>query len=210
VLRIAGSAFLARLADPQRTHIVRLSVDRDRGRLWVADFKLVQVYALPGLEELRRYELPRDRYYERFGDLAIDNAGNAFVLSRGGARLYRIDSGSLDLEPWLDLDERAADAALLLANRILKSPDDRHLFLPSPTRGSLLRVDTRSKQVVTMSDAPNLVCGLLFWDSTPERIRAFDCTGRWEARIELAGDGLAAVAWHGEPRLPGTVTTFRP
>jgi hypothetical protein len=217
VLRLAGSEegsgqprHVRRLAGPPRAHVVRLSVDRARARLWVVDFRVTQVYALPGLEELRRYELPTDKYHERFNDLAIDTAGNAFVLARGGARIYRIDGRSLRIETWLDLDDEATDAALLLANRILASPDDRHVYLTSPTRGGLVRIEMDSKRVTALSgDSSDLTCGLLFWDAGSSDMRAFDCTDLWDARIAIqdAKPG-ASLILNGRPRVAGAVARF--
>jgi hypothetical protein len=203
VLSIASTRFVARLVDPRRAHVLRLAVDHQRSRLWVADFRLLQAYALPGLEELRSYPRPQTAYHERFSDLVLDDAGNVFVLARGGARLYRIDARSLELERWLDLDHQAADAALLLANRALLSADQRYLFLPSPASGHLLRVDTRSKEAVTVAAGANLICGLLFRERDGAGIRAFDCAGGWEARI--AG---GAVLLRGQARPAGAITRF--
>jgi len=216
VLRMAADrrneapAFVARLVDPQRTHVLRLAVDHRQARLWVADFKLVQVYALPDLREVRRYELHGDVYYNRFTDLALDDAGNVFVLAQGGARIDRIDATSLDLETWLQLHDRATDAALALANRALTSRSGDRLYLASATRGDLVQIDLRSKQVTLVSEnAANFTCGLLFWDGDSTNIRAFDCTGRWEAHVNLAQSGLASpVVLRGEPRQAGSITIF--
>jgi hypothetical protein len=214
VLRVHASgndapSFVARLHDPKRTHILRLAVDRKRDRLWVADFWLVQVYELAGLKEVRRYELERNGpYYERFSDLVLDNDGNAFILARGGARIYRIGTTSLELERWLELDQRVSDAAVLLANRVLKSPDDRYLLLPAPASGALLRVDIRTRQIERgVAESPDLTCGLLLWGATT-RLHAFDCTGRWDVEMDLRGPKGIGVVVRGERRRPGSVLEF--
>jgi hypothetical protein len=210
---LQGQRFVARLSDPARRHVLRLAVDAERGRLWVADFKLVQAYRIDNLTELKRYPLAADAYHERFSDLALDSAGNAFVLARGGGRLYRIDARTLKMETWLELADRASDPALLLANRMLASADDRHLFIASPARGELLRIDVQSKAVarLPLRSAADLTCGVLFWDSDPATIRALDCLGAWDARMVLAADGLSGVLQlRGTMRPPGMVVTFRP
>lgn len=209
---LQGQRFVARLTDPARRHVLRLAVDAQRGRLWVADFRLVQAYDIDSLAALRRYPLPTDAYHERFSDLALDSAGNVFVLARGGARLYRIDARSLEMELWLDLADRATDAAVLLANRVLAGADDRHLFIASPARGELLRIDLQTRAVapVALNRPADLTCGVLFWEP-PAAMRALDCIGAWDARIALAADGLSgSLQFRGTMRPPGTTARFHP
>jgi hypothetical protein len=210
---LRSQRFVTRLTDPARRHVLRLAVDAERGRLWVADFRIVQAYALADLKEARRYTLGQDAYHERFSDLALDRAGNVFVLARGGARLYRIDARSLDMALWLDLSDRASDAAVLLANRLLASADDRYLLLAAPARGELLRVDLQSKavSVVALNRTADLTCGVLFWEADAPALRALDCIGAWEARIALAADGLSgSIELRGTTRPPGVVARFQP
>jgi hypothetical protein len=210
---LRGERLVARLGDPARRHVLRLAVDARRARLWVADFKLIQAYAIDTLAELKRYSLAADVYHERFSDLALDRSGNVFALARGGARVYRIDALTLELEPWLELADRASDPALLLANRMLPGVDERYLFVASAARGELLRIDLRSKAVtpVALNGSADLTCGVLFWDAQPATIRALDCVGAWDARIALAADGLSGtVRLQGTPRAPGLHVRFRP
>lgn len=209
---LQGQRFVARLSDPARRHVLRVATDARNGRLWLADFRLVQAYEVDGLTELKRYALPPDSYHERFSDLALDSAGNVFVLARGGARLYRIDARSLEMELWLDLADRATDAALLLANRVLASADDRHLFIASPARGELLRIDLQTRAVtpVALNRPADLTCGVLFWEA-PDAMRALDCVGAWDARIALAADGLSgSLQLRGVMRPPGMTARFQP
>lgn len=210
---LQGQRFVARLSDPARRHVLRLAVDAGRGRLWVADFRLVQAYRVDNLTELKRYALPPDSYHERFSDLALDSAGNVFVLARGGARLYRIDAQSLDMAVWLDLGDRATDAAVLLANRLLASADDRYLLVAAPARGALLRIDLRTKTVspVALNRTADLTCGVFFWETPPSAIRVLDCVGAWDARIALAADALSGtIDLRGATRPPGMVARFQP
>jgi len=203
--------FFRRMAQSERSHVLRLSVDRRGSRLWIVDFRMVQAYELPSLKEVRRYVLPANLYHERFVDLVLDSFGNAFVLSRGGARVHRIDALTLEMETWADLGDRAADAALLLANRALITPDDRFLLIASPTGRGLLSMDLESRRVTAVKGVgADFSCGLLFWDDQAA-IQAFDCTGQWEARIELTPDrkkGTAVV--HGEERTTMSITRFTP
>jgi hypothetical protein len=202
--------FVATLLHEERNHVLRLAVDRERGRLWIADVRVVQVYGLARLEVLHTYRFAGSVYYERFSDLALDRAGNAWLLSRGGARIHRIEADSLDLEHWLDVGNRASDLSLLLANRALASPDGSHLFLAAPTTGNLLRVDLNTKSVLPVTAASaNLTCGLLFWEQGSAAIRALDCTGRWQAEVSIAASlGASAMTLRGSPPALGSVTAF--
>jgi hypothetical protein len=202
--------FVATLVHADRNHVLRLAVDRERGRLWVADLRITEVYGLPGLNLVRAYRPDSSAYHERYSDLALDGAGNAWVLSRGGARIYRIDANSLELEHWLDVDNRASDMAILLANRALTSADNRYLFLAAPVTGKLLQIAVNDKAVATVSGASaNLSCGLLFWEQRAATIRALDCMGRWQAQIDIVG-GSAAITIRGELPNAGSVTAFAP
>jgi hypothetical protein len=193
--------FVARLADPTRKNVLRLTTDSRHRRLWVVDRRAVHAYDLDRLALLRRIDAPSGPHYERFADLALDGAGNAFLLARGGSRIYRIDGKSLGMEIWLDLFPYASEAAIWLANRLLRTPDDRYLLVVSSADGGIVRVDLKSKEVqpVALAAPADLTCALLFWNeaassearrSRPAEatISAFDCAGSWHAVIEPADD----------------------
>lgn len=205
---------VARLLEPIRVR--RLAVDASHGRLWVADFASVYAYELDGFTLTRKYDMPANSYYERVSDLTVDRQGNAFVLARGGARIYRIDARSANMDLWLDVGNSARDSGILLANRLLKTVDDRFLILVSSANGALLRIELATKSItpIELNEKADFTCGVLLWNERPEAsIQAFDCADQWVARIELRDDhsvGSLQLRGHANPRVHGAVTSFGP
>jgi hypothetical protein len=195
-----GLRFVRRLNESRRKHVLRLSVDSPRGRLWVASPEAVYLYELGQLTLQQVFDIPRNAYYERVADLGLDQGGNAYVLVRGGARIFRIDAQTLELTLWLDVAPSARDGAIALGNRALMSRDGKRMFIASPENHGILAIDLQSKWVERMatSDSVDFMCALLFWRNDRERspnelrhaasqIRALDCLDNWQAELDSAG-----------------------
>lgn len=199
-----GLRFVGRLTEPRRKHVLRLSVDGSRGRLWVASPEAVYLYELGQLALQKVIDIPRNAYYERVADLVLDHAGHAYVLARGGARIFRIHAQTLELALWLDVAPSARDGAIALGNRALMSRDGSRMFVASPENPGMLAIDLQSKRVerIATSDSVDFMCALLFWSNdgkssaagmrhaTPQ-MRALDCFDSWQAEVDLAGGSRA-------------------
>lgn len=180
--------FVERLTDPMRHEVLRLSVDRARGRLWVADRRIVYVYEL----EPRKLAARVPMYAHQappISDLALDSEGNAYVLLGGGSFVYRVSSASLQLEKWLETAHRSPEKAASGRGRALLTKDSRYLLFQAPADGRLLRVDVQSRRVeaVQRTMPVDLDCGALFWkdDALVASLTAFHCRGRWIGEIKL-------------------------
>lgn len=207
VLRVPASPrqgsldYVERLDEPTRKRVVRLAVDRGRGRLWVADERAVYVHPLEPPGAARVIAVPATDYDDRISDLSIDEHGNAYLHTRGGSLIYRVDAAMLGLEKWLEPFARLPDGGLLSYRRVLHSKDDRHLLFQSPKDGAILRIDLRSREVsrIELPTPVDLGCGLLFWaddwmgeaqatgaaDPRPATLTAVHCLGHWIADIHL-------------------------
>jgi len=199
-----GLRFVSRLSEPRRKHVLRLSVDGSRGRLWVASPEAVYLYELRQLTLQQVFDIPRNAYYERVADLVLDQAGHAYVLVRGGARIFRVDARTLELALWLDVAPSARDGAIALGNRALVSRDGKVMFVASPENSGMLAIDLQTKRIERMaaSDSVDFMCALLFWrnDGKPSasgtqhavpQIRALDCFDSWQAELDSAGESRA-------------------
>ncbi len=197
--------FVTRLSDARRPHSLRIALDRKRGWLWVLSPRGVDAYELRTFSNVTRVEPPSGNYHDRFSDLLVDTTGDVYLLVRGGARIYRLaveSTESLRMTLWVDVGPRATEAAVALANRLLRTTDGRYALMVSPMGETLLRVELGSGRVTPMklSQAVDLTCGLPFW--TDHRLEdgaqagessvltMFDCLGRWEAKIRVADDYL--------------------
>lgn len=196
-----GLRFVSRLSESRRKHVLRLSVDGSRGRLWVASPEAVYLYELRQLTLQQVFDMPRNAYYERVADLVLDQAGHAYVLVRGGARIFRVDARTLELALWLDVAPSARDGAIALGNRALVSRDGKVMFVASPENAGMLAIDLQTKRIerIATSDTVDFMCALLFWRNDSERsasgmqhavpqIRALDCFDSWQAELDSGGD----------------------
>jgi hypothetical protein len=196
-----GPRFVGRLTEPRRKHVLRLSVDGSRERLWVASPEAVYLYELRQLTLQRVFDIPRNAYYERVADLVLDQAGNAYVLVRGGARILRVDARTLELARWLDVASSAREGAIALGNRALLSRDGKSMFVASAENPGVLAIELQSKRVerIATPDSVDFMCALLFWrkDGEPSaremqhgapRLRALDCFDSWQADVDLGGE----------------------
>jgi hypothetical protein len=184
----AGLEFVQRLESPARTRLIRLVVDRTRGRLWVATPEEVQVYAYrPGewVPSITSISLPG----EWISDLMLDADGNALVATKGGVEIHRIDAETLGREKWLEPFPYVLKTATLSTtrNRAVLSRDQRQIIFQSPLYGTFARIDVQSRKVEHLEIFPSLelTCGLLFWKYESDVIEAMDCDGRWSAELDF-------------------------
>jgi hypothetical protein len=186
---------------PQVAQVLRLAIDRRHRRLWVAGLNAIRAYDSSNYQLAKQYAVAPSGQYDRFSDLAVNEHGDVYVLARGGARIYLIHGTSLQMEPWLDIDDRAINTAIALANRFILSPDGRYLVAASSVRNQLLRIDvqTRTWQAIQIPELTvDFTCAIFFWNderasgAAPANdflaMSAFDCLGWWEADIRLAKD----------------------
>jgi hypothetical protein len=204
-----GLDFVERLTEPARNEVVRLSVDRVRGRLWVVDHHAVYLYHLTQHGSASLFSIPAepDRARPSTGqdawitDLTIDDKGNAYVLLRGGALIYRVDSTTLKPDIWVRTIAGTNERPVFSDSRVLLTKDSRFLLFQSPKDGRLRRIDVLSKEVQTIAyPTPiDLSCGYLFWtddwdgktsdsaaiDPRAASLTAFGCHKRRVADITL-------------------------
>lgn len=193
--RQSGLEFVQRLEHPARKRLIRLVVDRTRGRLWVAGPEDVQLYTYTQGERApssTSITVPG----EWISDLMLDADGNAFVHTKGGAQIYRIAADTLAREKWLEPFPYVLETASLYTtrNRAVLTRDQRQIIFQSPLYGTFARIDLQSKKVEHLEIKPplELTCGLLFWKYSSEVIQAMDCDGRWGAELDFY-PGIATV-----------------
>jgi len=206
----AAPEHVERLEHPLRRAVLRLVVDRKRGRVWVADHGAFFVYHFAPRAPETVVILPRERFEDRIHDLSLDDKGNGYVHTRSGSLIYRVDATTLQAQPWLQPFGSVPDAGFQSTNRVLHSPDQRYLMFQSTKDGTLLRVDIASREITSVRVAKpvDLRCGLLFWsalwqkDATAQTaagpagdtLKAIDCLGRWTADINVSPDMTHATA----------------
>jgi hypothetical protein len=214
----AGPEHVERLEHHSRRAVVRLIVDRERGRVWIADHGAVFVYHFAPRAPATVITIPRERYGDRIHDLSLDAKGNGYVHTHGGSLIYRVDAVTLVAETWLQPFGPIADSGFHSTNRVLHSPNQRYLIFQSPRGGTLLRVDIASREItnVRVAKPVDLHCGLLFWSAPWQKnapsqtadgpggdtLKGIDCLGRWTAEIDFSSDMTQAKATL-NPRLGG-------
>lgn len=185
---------------PQLPQVLRLAIDRRHGRLWAASLTTIHAYDLSNYQLMKQYVLPPRGHYDRFSDLTVNEHGDVYVLARGGGRIYFIDGKSLQMNIWLDIYGRASKASIALANRLILSPDGRHL-VAAALYNQLLRIDVQTKTWQTIEipePTVDFACAVFFWNderalgAVPANefivMSAFDCLGLWEVEIRLTKD----------------------
>ena len=186
--RQAGLEFIERLDDPARRQVIRLVVDRRRGSIWIADSYAVHIHHYRSGTSLptRVVRLPSDDPRFAISDLSIDEEGNGYAHTRGGARIYRIDAITYALENWLEPFSGVVGPASALS-RVLHTRDQRHVLVRSPVYDLVLQIDLRSKNVAHLrpKHPVNLDCALLFWRGDSGAVTALNCYGLGATDIEL-------------------------
>jgi hypothetical protein len=134
-----------------RPKIIRLRVDRIRDRLWVLGPYHVSVYDLATSRLLRHAGLQelsgRDRV-SAFGDIELDEQGNAYVIDTGiYPIIYKADGVTLNVEAWgPQLPERRGTvtaATYAPLNALAITPDGAQLIYLNGYDGRLWSVDLR-------------------------------------------------------------------
>jgi hypothetical protein len=201
----ASPEHVERLEHPWRRAVIRLIVDRKRGRVWIADHAMVFVYPFAPRGAETVITIPRERFEDRIHDLSLDDKGNGYVHTRGGSLIYRVDATTLGAESWLQPFGSVPDSGFRSTNRVLHSPDQRYLLFQAPRDGTLLRINIASGDMTTLrlTEPIDLRCGLLFWAApwqehvtakVGDTVKAIDCLGRWTAEIRLSPEMTHATA----------------
>jgi hypothetical protein len=199
--------FVERLTEPARHEVLRIAVDRKKGRLWVADRQTIYVYQYRprGTSE----QIPFGSGQEAaISDLVIDQEGNGYVFVAGGARIYRIDSDTLHSEKWLETTYASAQGFALPATRVLLTKDSQNVLFQSPKDGALLRLELRSRRTAKIRrDNPIMLdCAMLLWNDNfgddafdsavaeplKNSLTAFHCRGRWIGQLDFDPKGTVS------------------
>ena len=119
-------------------------------RLWVAGGASGNVYLFDARsgEHLQTFSSPPAR--ETFiNDLVVGASGDVYATDSLRPTLFRVRSGSFDLEPWLDLGgtefesrERGSDA-----NGVVVTGDEEYLIVVKTGTGQVFRIETRTGRV---------------------------------------------------------------
>lgn len=132
-----------------RRRALRIKVDAARDRLWILDNGDVHVYAMTTARLIRRIELPAwifgPAHYSCLPDMALDQAGAAFISSNAQTMLWRIDPLSLEVTQ-LEIDVDADRHKEIGFTGLAFSADGRTLFAVSAAQGSLWRLDAGTRQ----------------------------------------------------------------
>lgn len=134
-----------------RAQIIRMRVDRMRDRLWVLGPYQVSVYDLATSRLLRHTGLQelsgRDRI-SPFGDIELDERGNAYIIDTGMFPLiYKADGVSFNVEAWGPQPERrnmAAAANYAPLNALAMTPDGSQLMYLNGYDGRLWSVSLQN------------------------------------------------------------------
>ncbi|MEX2088853.1 MAG: hypothetical protein WEB62_03740 [Bacteroidota bacterium] len=143
-----------------------LKIDHDRGVLWVCSSGVPQMNGftddLNGRAGLFKYDLSSGRLVRKylsdtlrphiFGDLVLSKSGEPYVTDSRSPAIYRIRSGSDQLELFLESDAFAS------LQGIAFSDDERILYVADYSRG-IFSVDMSSQEVRSLHSPEN--CTLL-------------------------------------------------
>jgi sugar lactone lactonase YvrE len=139
-----------------RTSVAGVKVD-PAGRLWTAGGYdgTLDIYELPGGTLLARCDVGSRP--SCVNDIAFTPDGTAYVTDSFVATLFRVDPRSLDLEPWVDLEQQGVPwPEGLNFNGIVLTPDGEHLVACQTNLGRFWRISLASGDVdeVALDDGP--------------------------------------------------------
>lgn len=194
--------FVERLTDRARTQVLRVAVDRARGRLWIADRDAIYIHQYWPRGSVTRiaYGL---RHEAQLSDVVLDPDGNGYAFAASGARIYRISADTLESQLWLEAEGYPTQSKIVPARRVLIAKDGKQAIFESPRDGALYKVDLGQRKFTKLRrNGPVLLdCAVLLWnDAAEDSITAFHCYGRWTATIRIDHGQLSAKEQYNDPQ----------
>lgn len=170
VVAISGDGTVSDFITSGRDSIMEtlgMKVDPDARRLWIVsnktrdkvNYSSVHIYNIDSKSLIEKFTIS-DTSRHLFNDLALNSRGDAFITDSYSSKIYRVDSGLMNLEIFA-----GPDSLLLWINGIVVSPDDEILYAAAGARISI--IDSRTREIKPIVDMDSTgtggIDGLVFY-----------------------------------------------